>query len=194
MALIPLSVCHIHRRWRGGGGGARGQRDGRLSFMTFPLAAACAGIGVLTGLNCYLFTFSASYLPVSTAAILTSTQMAFVAVFALLVVRQRFTPYSTNAVVLLTLGAVVLGVQSSRGDRPASDSKSDYLLGFLMTLAAAALYGFTLPLTELMYIKAKQKITYILVMEAQVVMSFFASAFCVIGMLANKDFQVTRKL
>ncbi|MQM20625.1 hypothetical protein Taro_053649 [Colocasia esculenta] len=186
LAIIPLTFCYMRswltRRARSG------QGDGWFPIaMTFPLAAACAGIGVFTGLDCYMFAFSASYLPVSTAAILSSTQMAFVALFALLIVRQRFTPYSVNAVVLLSLGTVALGSQPG-GDRAAGDSKSQYVLGFVMTLAAAALYGFTLPLTELMYIKTRQKISYCLVMEVQVMISLSACAFCIIGMLVNKDF------
>lgn len=59
-----------------------------------------------------------------------------------------------------------------------------------MTLGTSALYGFVLPAVELTYKKAKQSITYTLVMEMQMVMSFFATAFCATGMLLQKDFQV----
>ncbi|KAL7235889.1 hypothetical protein ACSBR1_019217 [Camellia fascicularis] len=64
-------------------------------------------------------------------------------------------------------------------------------LDFFMTFAASALYGFVLPLTELTYRKAKQAITYSLVMEMQMVISFFATAFCTIEMLLNHDFSVS---
>ncbi|KAK2659842.1 hypothetical protein Ddye_006375 [Dipteronia dyeriana] len=59
-----------------------------------------------------------------------------------------------------------------------------------MTLAAAALYGFILPLVELTYKKGKQEISYDLVMEYQMVMSLFATLFCTVGMLVNNDFKV----
>ncbi|CAN4115189.1 unnamed protein product [Withania somnifera] len=58
-----------------------------------------------------------------------------------------------------------------------------------MTLLAAALYGLILPCIELTYMKAKQAITATLVLEIQMVICFAATAFCTIGMIANKDFQ-----
>ncbi|TYJ35440.1 hypothetical protein E1A91_A05G236800v1 [Gossypium mustelinum] len=62
-----------------------------------------------------------------------------------------------------------------------------------MTLAAAALYGFVLPLVELTYKKAKQEISYALVMEIQLVMCLVATGFCTVGMLVNNDFKVIGK-
>lgn len=59
-----------------------------------------------------------------------------------------------------------------------------------MSLGASALYGFVLPLMELTCRKSKQVITYTRVMEMQLVISFFATAFCTIGMLINHDFMV----
>ena len=91
--------------------------------------------------------------------------------------------------VLLTIGAGVLALHTSN-DRPNGESNKEYFAGFFMTLGASALYGFVLPLVELTYKKAKQAITYSLVMEIQMVMSLFATLFCTIGMLINKDFQV----
>ncbi|KAL3514236.1 hypothetical protein ACH5RR_026953 [Cinchona calisaya] len=52
-----------------------------------------------------------------------------------------------------------------------------------------ALYGLVLPMVELMYMKAKQAITYTLVLEIQLVLCFSATLFCTVGMLVNKDFQ-----
>ncbi|EOY11032.1 Uncharacterized protein TCM_026305 [Theobroma cacao] len=58
-----------------------------------------------------------------------------------------------------------------------------------MTLVASALYGFVLPTIELTYKKAKQTITYFLVMEMQMVISFSATIFCTIGMHFHKEFE-----
>lgn len=63
-------------------------------------------------------------------------------------------------------------------------------MGFFLTIGAAALYGLVLPLVELTYRRAKRPITYTLVIEMQLVMGFFATAFCAVGMIVNKDFQV----
>ncbi|KAF8023365.1 hypothetical protein BT93_F0770 [Corymbia citriodora subsp. variegata] len=179
--VVPLVVAYFRRR------AAEGP-SARLVLMDPFLFVASAVIGVLTGLDDYLYAYGVARLPVSTSALLIATQLAFTAGFAFLLVRQRFTSYSINSVVLLTLAAGVLAMHTS-SDRPAGESARLYYAGFFMTLGASALYGFVLPLVELTYKKAKQAITYSLVLEIQLVMCFFATAFCVIGMLINKDFQ-----
>lgn len=78
----------------------------------------------------------------------------------------------------------------SNSDRPEHESKGEYILGFVMTLAATAIYGLILPLVELIYKKSKQEISYTLVMEIQLVMSLFPIVVCTMGMLVNKDFEV----
>ncbi|PPS11614.1 hypothetical protein GOBAR_AA09038 [Gossypium barbadense] len=115
--------------------------------------------------------------------------LAFTAGFAFLLVKQKFTAYSINAVFLLTIGAGVLALHSS-SDRPANEPNREYITGFVMILAASALYGFILPLVELTYKKAKQEISYSLVMEIQLVMCLVATAFCTVGMLINNDFKL----
>nr|CAD1826305.1 unnamed protein product [Ananas comosus var. bracteatus] len=161
-------------------------------FATPRLLLPCAALGLLTGLDDFLYAYGLAFLPVSTSSILISTQLAFTALFAFLLVRQRFTPYSLNAVALLTVGAVILGLHVS-SDRPPGVSRGQYYMGFFLTLGAAALYGLVLPLVELTYRKAKRPITYTLVIEMQLVMGFFATAFCAVGMIVNKDFQAIPK-
>ncbi|EEE69873.1 hypothetical protein OsJ_29687 [Oryza sativa Japonica Group] len=149
------------------------------------------GVGVLTGADDFVYAYGLAYLPVSTSAILISTQLAFTVFFACLIVRQRLTAATLNAVALLTIGAVVLGLHASK-DRPAGVTTGKYWMGFFLTLGAAALYGLILPLVELAYKHAAgggRAVTYALVMEMQLVMGFFATAFCTVGVIVNKDFQ-----
>ncbi|KAE8666781.1 Chaperone protein DNAj, putative isoform 1 [Hibiscus syriacus] len=114
-------------------------------------------------------TPTACRLPVSTSSLIIASELAFTAGFAFLLVKQKFSAYSINAVFLLTIGAGVLALHSS-SDRPENESNREYILGFLMTIAASALYGFILSLVELTYKKANQEISYALVMEIQMVM------------------------
>ncbi|CAA2984033.1 purine permease 3-like [Olea europaea subsp. europaea] len=181
--FIPLTIAYIHRRTTGGS-----TTKTQFFLMKPRLFIASATIGVLTGLDDYLTAYGVAKLPVSTSSLIIATQLAFTAGFAFLLVKQKFTGYSINAVVLLTVGAVILGLHTS-SDRPEGESKKEYLLGFFLILVASALYGFILPLVEYMYSKAKQAITYTLVLEIQMVMCFFATAFCTVGMLINNDFQ-----
>ncbi|CAA3002612.1 purine permease 3-like [Olea europaea subsp. europaea] len=181
--FIPLTVAYLNRLKTGGA-----TTKTQFFSMKPRVFIISAAIGVLTGLDDYLYAYGVAKLPVSTSALIIATQLAFTAGFAFLLVKQKFTGYSINAIVLLTVGAVILGLHTS-SDRPEGESNKEYLLGFFLTLAAAALYGLILPLVELMYLKAKQAITYTLVLEIQMVMCFFATAFCTVGMLINKDFQ-----
>ncbi|KAL7140096.1 hypothetical protein ABFS83_09G098300 [Erythranthe nasuta] len=186
--LIPLLAAYIRRRRRRSTTTAA---DGaaKLILMKPRLFSAASAIGILTGLDDYLYAKGVAELPISTAALLAATHLVFTAAFAFLLVKQRFTAYSVNAVVLLTVGTVVLGLHTS-GDRPEGESEKEYVVGFIMALSAAALYGLILPVVELMYKKAKQALTYTLIMEIQLVVCFFATLFCTVGMLVNNDFQV----
>ncbi|CAM0951769.1 unnamed protein product [Alopecurus aequalis] len=184
LLLIPVVASYLTRR----------SRDPSAPLVLTPprILLAAAALGLATGADDFIYAYGLSYLPVSTSAILISTQLAFTVFFAFLIVRQRLTASSLNAVALLTIGAVVLGLHAS-SDRPAGVSKGQYWLGFFLSLGAAALYGLVLPLVELTYKRAAgggRVVTYALVMEMQLVMGFFATAFCTVGMIVNNDFQM----
>ncbi|KAK4280779.1 hypothetical protein QN277_012357 [Acacia crassicarpa] len=153
------------------------------------LLLASGVIGVVLGVEDYLYASGLANLPASTSSLILSTELGLTAVFAFLLVRQKFTPFSINAIVLLTVGAGVLALHSS-GDLPKGVSTRQYVSGFVRTLASSVLYSFLTPLLELLYSKSKQPLTYSMVIQVQVVMSFTATVFCTIGMLINNDFKV----
>ena len=84
------------------------------------LAGAMALLGGLFAVACFVYLLGAQALPVSTSSLLLASQLAFNAVFAFLFAELRFTPFSTNAVVLLTVGPAVLGVGRRPGSRRAN--------------------------------------------------------------------------
>ncbi|XP_038992415.1 purine permease 3-like isoform X1 [Hibiscus syriacus] len=178
---LPLTISYLYRRRKDGPGT-------KVVFMKPPLFVASVVLGLLTGIDDFLYAYGVARLPISTSALIISTQLAFTAAFAFLLVKPKFTPFTINSIFLLTLGAVVLALHTS-SDRPANESKLRYFMGFFMTLGASALYGFVLPAIELTYKKANQTVTYSLVMEMQMVMSFSATVFCCIGMIFHGDFK-----
>ncbi|XP_047323402.1 purine permease 3-like [Impatiens glandulifera] len=182
--FIPLLIVYLHRRRR--------HQSTPLFFTTPPLFFAAAFIGVLTGLDNYLYAYGVSLLPISTSALINTSHLVFTAGFAFLLVRQKLTSFSLNAIFLLTMGSVLLAVHSN-GDRPEGESNKEYYLGFIMTVAAAALYGLVLPMVELMYKKTKQRMSYTVVMEVQLVMCFFSTLLCCVGMFINNDFKAIPK-
>ncbi|EOA38101.1 hypothetical protein CARUB_v10009570mg [Capsella rubella] len=189
--LIPLFVSFLNRRRCNRKNVANAAKT-ELFLMETPLFVASIVIGLLSGLDNYLYSYGLAYLPVSTSSLIVGTQLAFNALFSFLLVKQKFTPFSINAVVLLTVGTGILALHSD-GDKPANESHREYVIGFLMTLIAAVLYAFILPLVELTYKKARQEITFQLVLEIQMVMCLAATGFCVVGMFIVGDFKVIAK-
>ncbi|KAL8167045.1 hypothetical protein V2J09_008544 [Rumex salicifolius] len=180
--LLPLAVAYINRRRRSGSAAPK-------LLITPTLAAWSAGVGLVAGVADYMYARGVGLIPVSTSSLILSTQMAFTAVFCYFLVKQRFTAFSVNAVVMLTLAASVLALHAG-GDVGKKESRAEYFLGFFMTLGSAALFALMLPLVEVSYSKAAAgHVTYDLVMEMQFVLSLTATVFCLIGMAISKDFQ-----
>lgn len=183
LILFPLLFSFLRRR--------RLQEQEKTPFflMKPPLFIASIVVGLLMGFDNYLYSYGFAYIPVSTASLIISAQLGFTALFAFFMVKQKFTPFTINAIVLLTVGAVVLALNSD-SDKLANETHKEYVVGFLMTVGAALLYAFILPLVELAYKKSRQRISYTLVLEFQMVLCFVATCFCLVGMLAAGDFKV----
>lgn len=171
--LIPISISYI---------------KSRRILITPYLFKSSAFLGVILGANSFFFAFGSAYLPVSVYALLGSTNLAFTAIFAFFVVKQKFTPFSINSVVVMTFGSLFLGYNMD-GDRPHGESHSKYVLGFVMTLAAACLHGFLMTAVEYAHTKAGKVVTFDLVLQVQFLISMFGNIFCTVGMLITKDFQ-----
>ncbi|KAL3504773.1 hypothetical protein ACH5RR_034614 [Cinchona calisaya] len=181
--ILPISISYAKTR----------AKLSASKFLVTPrLFVASAILGCLLGIDSYFYTFGMSYLPVSVSSLLGSSQLAFTSIFAYFVVKHKFTHYSINAVVLLTFGSVVLGLHMN-GDRPSGESNANYTLGFFMTLAGAALHGFIMPALEFAFKKAEVVVTFDLVLQVQFLVSMFATMFCTIPMIINKDFQAIPK-
>ncbi|XP_027149480.1 purine permease 1-like [Coffea eugenioides] len=179
LLILPISISYFKNR----------SNASSPKFLVPPrLVAASAFLGFLLGIDSYLYTFGMSYLPVSVSSLLGSSQLAFTAIFAYFVVKHKFTHYSINAVVLMTFGSAILGLHMN-GDRPSGESHANYTLGFFMTLGAAALHGFIMPAFEYAQKKAEVTVTFDLFLQVQFLVSMFATLFCTIPMIINKDFQ-----
>ncbi|PKI35017.1 hypothetical protein CRG98_044602 [Punica granatum] len=114
MLLIPIAFSHMLPRVRCPN---QSQAHAPCVLINRQLVLASVGLGLLLSLDGYLYSFGLLYLPISISSLLGSTQLAFTAVFAFLVVRHRFTHYSVNAVMLMTFGSLILGFNMN-GDRP----------------------------------------------------------------------------
>lgn len=177
--ILPISISYAKKR--------KTTNNNRV-LVTPELVIASAILGLLLGVCSYLYTFGMSYLPVSISSLLSSTSLAFTAIFAYFIVKHKFTGYSINAVVLMMLGSIILGLHMN-GDRPIGESDRKYTLGFVMTLVGAALHGFVNAGVEYSHVKAGFFVTFDLVMQMQFLISMFSTLFCIVAMIINKDFQ-----
>ncbi|KAI3979466.1 hypothetical protein MKX01_001658 [Papaver californicum] len=181
--LLPLAIFYAKRD--------RAVPQGDF-FASPKLLLSSIFVGILLGLSSFLYTYGLSFLPVSTSSILISTQLIFTALFARLMVQQKFNPFSINAIVVMTLGSVLLGV-GKISDRPEGVTSSQYLLGFFLCIGSALILGFILPCIEVAYAKANNVMTFPIVLQYQFFMAFSATVFSIIGMVVNKDFPAIQR-
>ncbi|KAI3952753.1 hypothetical protein MKW92_035282 [Papaver armeniacum] len=176
--FIPLAVLYS-------------QRDRSLSNIEFfasrKLLFYAALIGLTQGIVNFMYCYGLLYLPVSTSSLILTTQLVFTSFISFFWVKQKFTPYSINAIVVIIMGSILLAMTRS-GDRPPGVTNSQYLLGFFMTIAASSTIGTLLVATQVAYAKANQAMTYPIVLQFQVCNAFFATLIGTIGGLVAMDF------
>ncbi|XP_051134449.1 probable purine permease 4 [Andrographis paniculata] len=153
--------------------------------FTGALLLLSLAVGVFTGVNNLLISWGISYLPVSTASLVLSTQLAFNLVLSALMVRQRVSFNNLNCVVLITLSSVLLALISSH-ERPPGVTPAKYLLGFFATLGAGLMFALYLPLMEIIYRRVR---CYAMVVEMQLLMQIAATVFATVGMAADGGFR-----
>ncbi|KAI3890697.1 hypothetical protein MKX03_023120 [Papaver bracteatum] len=181
--FIPLAVLYS-------------QRDRSLPNIEFfasrKLLFYAALIGLTQGIVNFMYCYGLLYLPVSTSSLILTTQLVFTSFISFFWVKQKFTPYSINAIVLIIMGSMLLAMTMS-GERPPGVTNSQYLLGFFMSIAAASIIGTLLVATQVAYAKANQAMTYLIVLQFQVCNVFFATLIGTIGGLVAMDFTAMRR-
>ncbi|MCL7050691.1 hypothetical protein MKW94_024913 [Papaver nudicaule] len=181
LLFIPLAILYT-------------RRDRNIVFFASrKLLSHAALTGVVQGMGNFMFCFGLSFLPASTVSLLVTTQLIFTSFISLLWVKQKFTPFSINAVVLIIMGSVLIGLSRS-SDRPPGVTNAQYVFGFFISIAAAAIFGFVIVSTQVAYAKANgQAMTYSIVLQFQACVAFFAALTCAVGGLVNQDFAAMHK-
>ncbi|KAK7329401.1 hypothetical protein VNO77_23568 [Canavalia gladiata] len=158
----------------------------RKPFTDFNLKISVLSIfvGLMLGVNNFLISWGVAYLPVSTSALLLSSQLAFNLILSAIIVKQKITFSNLNCVILITLGSIILALNSS-SERPQGLTQKYYFIGFFCTLGAGLLFALYLPVMEKIY---KRVYCYEMVMEIQFIMEIAATALATIGMLWEGGF------
>ncbi|XP_021280170.1 probable purine permease 11 isoform X1 [Herrania umbratica] len=145
-------------------------------------------LGVLVAGDNMLYSVGLLYLSASTYSLICATQLAFNAVFSFFLNSQKFTALILNSVVILSLSAALIAVNDD-SEGPSGVSKRKFLLGFLCTLGASALYSLLLSLMQLSFQKVLKKETFSVVLEMQIYTSLVASCVSTVGLFASGEWK-----
>ncbi|XP_049932387.1 probable purine permease 4 isoform X1 [Nymphaea colorata] len=148
-------------------------------------------LGLRLGFDNFTYAWGISYIPVSIATLLLSSQLAFTTIFACLIVKQPMNFSTLNCIILLTLSSALVGITSSH-ETPAGVTTFQYAMGVMSTMITAVLFGLYLPLLELLndhFRKKQVAVSFSLVLETQIVIQATASTFSCLGMAVCGDFK-----
>ncbi|KAM0029010.1 putative purine permease, plant [Helianthus debilis subsp. tardiflorus] len=140
---------------------------------------------LLTGDN-LMYSYGLLYLPVSTYSLLCATQLAFNALFSFLFNSQKFTALIINSLILLTVSASLVAVNSD-SDNSSNIPKGKYIIGFFCTLGASAGYSLYLSLLQVSFEKVLKSENFRVVLEMQIYPSMVAAAGSVVGLFASGE-------
>ncbi|RYR64332.1 hypothetical protein Ahy_A03g010460 isoform B [Arachis hypogaea] len=162
----------------------------RNSILPNPSASALAlvyvSLGLLVALTSYLESLGLAHLPASTFALITSSRLAFNAFFSFFLNSVKFTPYLINSLVLLTLSPTLLAFQPEN-EISSGNSKHNYVLGFIASVAGSAAYGLLLSLTQLSFLKVLKRNTIRVLMDVIVYESLVATIVTLVGLFASGE-------
>ncbi|KAG0473012.1 hypothetical protein HPP92_014869 [Vanilla planifolia] len=138
-----------------------------------------------------MYSYGLLFLSVSTYSLVSTTQLAFNAVFSYFINSEKLTHLTLNSIVLLTFSAAMLGVHSDEEHSNGSGGK--YALGFLLTLSASATYSLILSLMELTFQKVIKRQTVKAVLEMQVHTALVSTAGAMVGLFAGGEWKGLRR-
>ncbi|CAI8590051.1 unnamed protein product [Vicia faba] len=167
------------------------QSTKRKPFSDFnpKMLTLSVSIGVMLGVNNFFFSWGNSYLPVSTSALLLSSNLVFNLVLSVIIVKQKVTFSNLNCVMLLTLSSILLALDSSH-EKPNGVKKREYFIGFFCTIGAGLLFALYLPVMEKVY---REVYCYEMVMEMQVIMEIAATVLATAGMAWDGGFSEMKR-
>ncbi|EFH67553.1 ATPUP11 [Arabidopsis lyrata subsp. lyrata] len=145
-------------------------------------------LGVIIAGDNMLYSVGLLYLSASTYSLICATQLAFNAVFSYFINAQKFTALILNSVVLLSFSAALIALNDD-ADTPSGVSRSKYIVGFVCTLAASALYSLLLSLMQFSFEKILKRETFSVVLEMQIYTSLVATCVSVIGLFASGEWR-----
>ncbi|MED6186745.1 hypothetical protein PIB30_069648 [Stylosanthes scabra] len=143
---------------------------------------------LLTGDN-LMYSYGLLYLPVSTYSLLCATQLAFNALFSYFLNSQKFTAFIFNSLVLLTISAALLAINSDDSGDSSGIPRGKYIIGFILTVFASGFFSLYLSLMQLTFDKVIKDNTFSAILNMQIYPSLVATLGCVVGLFASGEWK-----
>ncbi|XP_031482420.1 probable purine permease 5 [Nymphaea colorata] len=159
--------------------------------LTAKLCFAYVLLGLLSAADNLMFAWAYAFLPASTASLIASSSLVFSAIFGYALVGNKLNSSAINAIVIITAGTVLIGLDSS-SDRLPGVTNKQYAVGFIWDILGSALHGLIFALSELLFMKILGRRSFHVVLEQQTIVSLLAFVFTTIGAAVNKDFKTMR--
>ncbi|PIA47787.1 hypothetical protein AQUCO_01400411v1 [Aquilegia coerulea] len=158
----------------------------RISLSFTKLAMIYSFFGLVACIDNLMYSFGYKYLPVSIFSLISATQLAFNALFSYFLNSLKFTHLILNSLVLLTISALVLGIQGGEDSHgPSNIPPGKYIVGFLCTLGASALYSLLLSLNQVYFEKIRKEETILVVLEMTIFITMVATSVSVVGLFVS---------
>ena len=145
-------------------------------------------LGILIAADNMMYSIGLLYLSASTYSLICASQLAFNAVFSYFINSQKFTALIINSAVVLSLSSALLAVNEDSAE-PSGISRGKYIIGFLCTLGASAVYSLLLSLMQLSFQKILKRETFSVVLEMQIYTSLVATCASTVGLFASGEWR-----
>ncbi|XP_010557496.1 PREDICTED: probable purine permease 11 [Tarenaya hassleriana] len=145
-------------------------------------------LGAIIAGDNMLYSVGLLYLSASTYSLICATQLAFNAVLSYFINSQKFTALIFNSVIVLSFAASLIALNDD-SESPTGVPRSKYIIGFLCTLAASALYSLLLSLMQFTFEKILKRETFSVVLEMQIYTSLVATLVSVAGLFASGEWK-----
>ncbi|KAH9615628.1 hypothetical protein KSS87_016079 [Heliosperma pusillum] len=156
--------------------------------LTWQLGLSYVVLGFLSAADNLMYAYAYAYLPASTASLLASSSLIFSALFGYLLVGNTLNASILNSIVVITVSLTIIALDSD-SDLYGTVSKTQYILGFIMDISGSALHGLIFALSELVFVKYLGRVSFHVVLEQQVMVSFLGFIFTTIGLIVDGSFQ-----
>uniref|UniRef100_A0A3Q7HU71 Purine permease n=1 Tax=Solanum lycopersicum TaxID=4081 RepID=A0A3Q7HU71_SOLLC len=155
----------------------------------FTLSMIYIAFGLLLAGDNLLYSYGMLFLPVSTFSLISASQLPFNALFSLVLNAQKFTALILNSVVVVTISAALLAV-NSESETSEQFSAGKYVIGFICTVAASSAYALYLSLLELTFKKVTKSESFDTVVKMLFYPSLVASCCCVVGLYVSGEMSI----